>query len=218
MKVQLLNYFGNDEMVANVARVSFAKEAAHYTVDQNAKLIKFLAIHGHTSPFRHPQLQFRLTMPLYVERQIFKHQVGVSVNSISGRYVDFSDTYHEIEQFRSQSKHAKQGSGVHVSESVNDKARAVQRNLIDHAKDAYKDLLKLGICKEQARTLLPLSLNTECIMTFSLLALSHLFHLRLKSDVQEETRELTKLMYVEVMKLDAFQVSLHALVYETKKK
>jgi len=88
MKVELLEIFGNDDMVATAARVSFGKEASNYSVDQNAKLIKYLAEHNHTSPFRHPQLQYRITCPIFVERQLFKHQVGLTANSISGRYVE----------------------------------------------------------------------------------------------------------------------------------
>jgi len=91
MKIELLEIFGNDDMVVDAARVSYGKEASNYSEYQNAKLIKYLAEHNHTSPFRHPQIQFRITCPIYVERQLFKHQVGLSANSISGRYVDFID-------------------------------------------------------------------------------------------------------------------------------
>ena len=112
MKVQLLNIFGDDEMVATSARVSFQKEASDYTESQNEKLINFLAKNNHWSPFSHPQLQFRIEMPIYVERQINKTVVGVQVNSISGRYVDFSDSYTLIPEgeWRLQSKDSKQGS------------------------------------------------------------------------------------------------------------
>jgi len=73
MKVELLEIFGNDDMVANAARVSFGKIASNYTVEQNQKLIKYLAEHNHTSPFRHPQLQYRITCPIFVERQLLQH-------------------------------------------------------------------------------------------------------------------------------------------------
>ena len=88
MKVELLSHFGDDLMVANCARVSYGKSKIKLD-DKDSKLIKYLVEHKHTAPFRHPQLQFRITCPIYVERQLFKHQVGMSANSISGRYVDF---------------------------------------------------------------------------------------------------------------------------------
>lgn len=84
MKVELLNIFGNDEMVATAARVSFQKEATNYHESQNEKLINFLARESHWSPFSHPQLQFRIEMPIYVERQVIKTQTGVTYNCLSG--------------------------------------------------------------------------------------------------------------------------------------
>ena len=70
-KIELLNFFGGDLNHANVARVSYAKEADNYTEEQNSKLIKYLVEHKHTSPFRHSTLQFRIKCPIYVERQLF---------------------------------------------------------------------------------------------------------------------------------------------------
>ena len=110
MNAELLQIFGDDNMVVDAARVSFGKEAANYSEENNARLIKYLAQHNHTSPFRHPQIQYRITCPIFVERQLFKHQVGLTANSISGRYVDFEDNYYKIDNFRIQSKSSKQGS------------------------------------------------------------------------------------------------------------
>lgn len=215
MKIELLDYFGGDINHANVARVSYAKEAKNYSHELNERLIKFLVKHKHTSPFRHSTLQFRVKCPIYVERQIFKHQVGISVNSISGRYVDFSDTYHEIKEWRTQSKSSKQGSGEPLSNSDNHKCLKIQENIIQSAKHAYDDLIKLGVSKEQARTILPLSLQTEFIWTGSFLAFIHLCDLRLKSDTQKETRDLVKSMLDEVIKIEnnPFKISLKAFGY-----
>lgn len=190
MKIELLSHFGNDEMVANVARVSYAKEASNYTEEQNAKLIKYLWEHKHTSCFRHPQLQFRVKCPIYVERQLFKHQVGISVNSISGRYVDFSDSYSMIPfgEWRKQSKSSKQGSEGLVEDQ--DGCHKIQNDIIYRCKEAYEMLLDRGVSKEQARTVLPLSLETEFIWTGSLLAFFHMCSLRLKPDTQRETRDV----------------------------
>lgn len=99
MKVELLNYFGSDLMCINAARVSYGKSKEIFD-EKDAKLIKFLVEHKHIAPFRHPQLQFRIECPVFVERQMFKHQVGLSANSISGRYVDFSDKYYKFDKLR----------------------------------------------------------------------------------------------------------------------
>lgn len=205
MNAELLpknGYSGSDELVCDVARVSYGKEASNYNEEQNAKLIKYLVKHGHTSPFRHILLRFRVKCPIYVERQIFKHQVGISVNSISGRYVDFSDSYYEIKQFRTQSKDSKQGSGVDLDGSDNKHALIIQNDVIEFCKKAYQDLIGLGVSKEQARSVLPLSLETEFIWTGSFLAFVHLCNLRLKEDTQKETRMLVTEMLTLVKNIE----------------
>jgi thymidylate synthase (FAD) len=210
MKIELLEIFGNDEMVANAARVSFGKEASNYSEDQNAKLIKYLASHGHTSPFRHPQLQYRITCPIYVERQLFKHQVGLTANSISGRYVDFEDNYYRIEDFRLQSKSSKQGSGGDLEMYDNDAALIIQDAVINYCSTAYHDLLQLGVAKEQARTILPLNLNTTFIWTGSLYAYINMFKLRIDANAQAETRYIAMEMLHELKLTNKFILSLEA--------
>lgn len=208
---ELLSFFGNDEMVANVARVSYQKEASNYTEEQNEKLLKYLWKHKHTSPFRHPQLQFRIKCPIYIERQIFKHFVGVQVNSLSGRYIDFSDSYSLIQNWREQSTDSKQGSGADLHPIAQFECHNIERHVIETCMDAYEKLINLGVSKEQARTILPLNLQTEFIWTGSLQAFMHLCSLRLKSDAQKETRDVVAAMLVEVaVKTDgAFKQSLN---------
>lgn len=215
MKVEILNHLGGDAMVVDVARVSYGKESSNYTQEQNDKLLGYLAKHGHTSPFRHTQLQFRIKCPIYVERQLFKHQVGISVNSISGRYVDFSDSYSHIAIFRKQSKNSKQGSGENLQQHENEQALKIQDHVIDTCKEAYKMLLDLGVSKEQARTVLPLALETEFIWTGSFLAFIHLCNLRLKEDTQLETRIVAQQMLDLVRHIEGnpFEQSLKAFGY-----
>lgn len=213
MKAELLRnngYSGSDELVCDVARVSYGKEASNYTEEQNAKLIKYLVKHGHTSPFRHILLRFRIKCPIYVERQVHKHQIGISVNSISGRYVDFSDSYYKIEQFRTQSKDSKQGSGEDLSEDKNNIAKQIQGDVIEYCKWAYNTLIHHGVSKEQARSVLPLSLETEFIWTGSFLAFVHLCNLRLKEDTQKETRMLVQEMLNQVKELGVFKETIKA--------
>lgn len=214
MKAELLDYFGDDLMVVNAARVSFGKNKEIFDA-KDEKLIKYLFDHKHTSVFRHPQLQFRLTMPIFIERQLFKHQVGISANSISGRYVDFSDSYYIIELFRKQSANSKQGSDGFLSKEENDEAWMLYQRAVLHAKQSYESLLGLGVSKEQARAVLPMALETQCVWTGSLLAFFHLCNLRLKPDAQQETRELVQSMLDEVKKIEGnpFRASLEAFGY-----
>ena len=208
MQAELLNYFGNDLMVVNAARVSYGKSKD--CIDQkDEKLINFLVEHKHVAPFRHAQLQFRIECPIFVERQLFKHQVGMSANSISGRYVDFSDNYFSVKSLRKQSKSSKQGS-----EGELDRPDLIEKmnTLVEQSSQLYKDLCDAGVAKEQARIILPLCLETQFIWTGSLLAVMHFWALRLKSDTQEETRllALDMLNLVKNIDGDPFALTLKA--------
>ena len=200
--VELISYFGSDEMIVDVARVSYNKQSSNYTQEQNVRLIEYLVKHQHTSPFRHPQLQFRITCPIYVERQLFKHQIGLSANSISGRYVDFSDSYTQIKQWRKQSKSSKQGSDEPLEDMHQETFSDLELSVVNYCKSIYERMIRAGIAKEQARTILPLNLNTSFIWTGSLLAFIHLWQLRLKPDAQQETREIAQQMLELVQNIE----------------
>ena len=201
MKAELLDYFGDDLMVVNAARVSYGKEKTVFD-DKDIGLLKFLIEHKHTSPFRHPQLQFRITCPIYVERQLFKHQVGLTANSISGRYGDFSDSYTLPNELRLQSKDSKQGSDGSLSEPLNQELCDKIEDLVDQSASLYNELCEAGVAKEQARIVLPLCLNTQFIWTGSLAAFLPMWGLRIKPDAQYETRNLAQQMLELVENLE----------------
>ena len=201
MKVELLDYFGSDKMAVDVARVSYGKIKEQFD-DKDVRLIKFLVEHKHPSPFRHAQLQFRVQCPIYVERQLFKHQVGWSANSISGRYVDFSYSYELPKQLRYQSKDSKQGSAGDIPEYENSMLLIKMRELIEKSKALYEELVQAGVSKEQCRIILPLCLETTFVWTGSMLAFLHLCELRLKPDAQKETRDVVEEMLKQVKSIE----------------
>lgn len=209
--IELLNVSGDDLMVVNAARVSYGKTKGVLD-EKDSKLISYLVNHGHTSPFRHPHLSFRITCPIYVERQLFKHQVGWTANSISGRYVDFSDTYSVPTQLRLQSKDSKQGSSGLLPSDINDELVARMQKLVNDAADLYAELVKHDVAKEQARVILPLCLNTSFVWTGSFQAFMHLCGLRIKPDAQQETREVVQEMLDRVKELpsEPFKYSIKA--------
>lgn len=211
MNAELINYFGNDLMVVNAARVSYGKNKE--TLDEkDEKLINYLVKHQHIAPFRHPQLQFRIECPIFVERQLFKHQVGLSANSISGRYVDFSDKYFEIKKLRKQSKSSKQGSDGYIEDQ--NLLSKINKH-IQLSKELYQELCEADVAKEQSRVILPLCLETQFIWTGSLLAFLHFWNLRLKPDTQEETRIIANEMLNLVKNIadNPFQYTLKAFGY-----
>src|SRR5210317_1216424 len=110
MKVELVDKMGTDLSVVNAARVSYAKSKESFDVVKDEKLIKYLAEHEHWSPFAHASLQFRIKAPIFVARQLVKHQVGLVWNEVSRRYVDTPPEFYVPFIWRGAPENKKQGS------------------------------------------------------------------------------------------------------------
>ena len=206
-EVELLEVFGSDLTVVNAARVSMGKESTAMTPG-DAKLIKYLATHKHVSPFFHPQIRFRFKMPIPIAREWFRHTVGFSRNEISRRYVDTDPEFFEPTMWRQRNPSIKQGSmdtPVLEHTQVQDKVHQWHTQALD----LYKDLLKEGVCPEQARFVLPQSMYTEFIETGSLYGYARLCGLRDSPDAQKEIRDYAQ--QVSVLLAEKFPVSWSAL-------
>jgi thymidylate synthase (FAD) len=188
-QVELLHVMGDDLMVVNAARVSFAKESTEFK-EQDTKLVNYLAKHNHISPFFHPQIQFRIKMPIFVAREWYRHQIGFSRNEVSRRYVsDMPECWTpELTDFREKDAKIKQGS-KDTPIKLADVAQNLYATSTRISLEAYDELLKLGVAPEVARTVLPQSMYTEFIETGSLAAYSRLFKLRTSPDAQREIQK-----------------------------
>jgi len=188
MQVELLDVFGDDLTVVNAARVSFAKESTSLT-EGDCKLIRYLAEHEHVTPFFHPQARFRIKMPIFVAREWYRHQIGFARNEVSRRYVDSDPEFWTPDILRERDANKKQGS-KDTQVACNDLCRDL---ILKHNSDSlelYKDLLKVGVCPEQARIVLPQNMMTEFIETGSLAAYARLYKLRIDPHAQREIREV----------------------------
>ena len=181
MKVDFIDKMGSDLSVVNAARVSFAKVKKDLDAKDD-KLIKYLAHWGHWSPFAHATMSFRIKAPIFVARQLVKHQVGLSWNEVSRRYVDDQPEFYMIDEWRSRpDKSIKQGSGDRVIKyDIN--------HAVNIAKETYNDMLEEGIAPEMARMILPQNMMTEWIWSGTLYAFARVCNLRLDGHAQEETR------------------------------
>lgn len=192
--VTLIDHMGSDLTVVNAARVSFAKvskEGPLSLADQ--KLIRYLAKHDHWSPFGHASIQFHIKAPVFVARQLIKHQVGLVWNEVSRRYVEDEVIYHTPKVWRGSPENKKQGSS---DEEININPR---NDLVDDyqqvlklAKWTYEELLRKGVCPEQARMVLPQSMMTEWYWSGTLYAFARVCNLRCKDDAQKETQMVAK--------------------------
>jgi thymidylate synthase (FAD) len=210
MEVSLLDTMGSDDGVTNAARVSFAKDATNFTDEQNDKLIEYLAKHNHWSPFAHTSLQFRIKAPIFVARQLGKHQVGLVWNEVSRRYVDFEPEFYMPPTLRLKAANVKQGSSEDILD-LTDWRYTESEWVVKNCKDLYNDLLNAGVCAEQARMFLPQNMMTEWIWTGSLMAFSRVCQLRLDSHTQYETRLIAQKIDKEIRTCGLFDVSWEAL-------
>ena len=206
IKVEMIDKMGSDLSVVNAARVSYAKIKEQFE-DKDAKLISFLAKHGHWSPFAHASISFRIRAPVFVARQLVKHQVGLSWNEVSRRYVSYEPELYKIDEWRGKPVNSKQGSSGTIK--LSELAEVTYSEMMDGLKILYNQLLSEGVAPEQARAVLPQSMMTEWIWSGTLYAFARVCDLRCKPDVQKETREVAE--YIDSYSIYHFPVSWNAL-------
>ena len=189
-----IDHMGSDLSVVNAARVSFGKVSdwnepsmgkASGLSDRDAKLVRYLAVHKHISPFGHAFCTWHVKAPVFVARQLVKHKF-LRWNEISRRYVDDELEFYKPDVWRGRSADKKQGSEGVV------KLYGVAEQIVDdyaaEALTAYQVLLEAGVAPEQARMVLPQSTMTEWYWSGSLDALADMCNLRCTGDTQLETR------------------------------
>ena len=209
--IEVVDKLGDDLTVVNSARVSFGKRKEVWD-EKDAKLVRYLAKNKHFSPFRHLQIQLNIKAPEFVMRQLFRHVVGIEAtsnyptkdtpwNEISGRYVPVKEYYYP-EVWRKQSQDNKQASEGKLDYDGQETASSLYRTGINETKRIYEELVNLGVAKEQARSILPLSQYTQVWWTASFQSIMNFIELRdeptAQVEIQEYARALKKIM------LDAF--------------
>jgi len=191
--LRLLDSMGNSLSVVNDARQSFAAESTEWT-ERDGKLLRYLAKHHHTSPFRGVVFKWSVKAPLFVARQWWKHTVASTFvddqlgwNEKSFRYcaADEAEFYIPIE-FLQQSEDNRQASAGPLPSRSQSLAFAQYAQAVEACKQAYAGLLLTGVSKEQARAILPSALYTSFVWTCSLQALFHFISLRIGHGAQGE--------------------------------
>ena len=200
IEVSLIDYMGTDLSIVNAARVSFHKESGWEWDEEfleykqgvlkpsDAKLINYLAKHKHTSPFNHTFITMKVKAPLFVSRQLVKHEY-MPINEISRRYVDDEPEFFLPGEWRKRADNKKQGSSDEVF--TGDEAADLDRRAeecIRNCLNTYNYFLVRGVCPEQARMNLPLNMITEWYWSGTLKAYAKMLGLRLDSHTQYESR------------------------------
>lgn len=203
--IELIDTLGDDLTPVNAARVSFDGFSKEFT-DKDRKLSKYLIKHKHFSPFRHQHCMFVIKAPEFVMRQWYKHVVGIETtsshptkdhawNEISGRYVPYTEFY-EPTEFRKQSQDNKQASEGLIEEQVG--ASLLWKESQQIAIQNYERMLEMGMAKEQARSILPLTVYTKVWWTASFQSIMNFIELRdeptSQIEIQEYARALKTIM------------------------
>jgi thymidylate synthase (FAD) len=210
-EVTLLDSCGSDLSVVNAARVSFAKQSSWTNVgeyehvggdlelaEKDAKLINYLAKHKHKSPFNHCFMSFRVKAPIFVARQLVKHEY-LPWNEVSRRYVTDEPEFYIPDGWRMSADNVKQGSGGLLVDQGTQKEIALMTT--QYSLDAYNTLMRNNVCAEQARMVLPQNTMTEWIWSGTLFAFAKMCKLRLDPHTQKETQEIAQLISNEASKL-----------------
>ena len=219
MSVALADSMGSDLSVVNAARVSFAKESDwDYDIkhdgrfnerlqEKDQKLINYLAKHNHWSPFAHNSLTFRIKAPIFVARQLVKHQVGGVWNEVSRRYVDDEPEFYFPEVWRGKPiGNIKQGSAGEWHDTEINVAYEMIQDLVT----TYKLMVRKGCAPEMARMILPQNMMTEWWWTGSLMFFARVCKQRLDPHAQEETRQVAQKINDNIP--DEFKHSWRALM------
>lgn len=225
MNVEYMDHSGDDLLIVNAARTSFAKESKELT-DKDAKLIHFLAREKHLLPFRHPTVTFRCRAPLFVARQLGKHQSGMSWSEESRRYIDDEPEFYWPDKWRKRAENVKQGSSDEEVIRLQTKTfptiypsgvegpwidtHRLAKTLVDRALSVYKEMLEAKVAPEQARMVLPQNMYINWVWTGTLLAWVHMVKQRTAPDTQRETQHFAQLVKAHLEKL--YPVSMQALM------
>ena len=213
--IEVVDVLGDDLTPVNAARVSFGGRSKTLE-DKDRRLSKFLIKHKHFSPFRHQHVMMIIKAPEFVMRQWYKHVVGIETtsshptkdhawNEISGRYVPVKEYYYP-QYFRKQSADNKQASEGEIEDQK--QGYFLWEKGLHQVQETYKELLELGVAKEQARAILPLNQYTQVWWTASFQAIMNFIELRdektAQVEIQEYARALKKIMlevYPETTKI-----------------
>lgn len=220
MTVTLKDHMGSDLSVVNAARVSFAKESDWVAVpiavtgdgvelfgdelsERDAKLIQYLAKHNHWTPFGHTSVTLHIKAPIFIARQLGKHQVGLVWNEVSRRYVDDEPEFYVPEAWRARPEDGiKQGSSDETIPLESVKLGLMSwgeyateigyTSLLADTHDLYSNLLKAGVAPEMARMVLPQSMMTEWYWTGSIAAWARVYKLRNEETAQKEAQVIAQ--------------------------
>jgi thymidylate synthase (FAD) len=196
--VHYRDHMGDDNLVVDAFRASFAKMSANYTTEQNVSLLQRNILDSHTSPARHPQLSVFIEAPIFVMRQAMRHNIGGTHNEASMRYIVPDELeFYVPEVWRRKGETRRDGSGEDFSHDTSRFfERHVAHDVYARIENVYDFLIHEGVAPELARIILPVSTYTRVLTTGSLLYWANFCKQRLDRHAQFEVQQLAMKIYV----------------------
>lgn len=191
--VALIDRMGEEIKAVNAARVSFGKFKTEFD-DKDATLLNFLIDEGHFAPLEHITLTFLVHCPLFVRGQWMRHRT-FAYNEVSRRYTEVDIELYTAKNYRVQSANNKQASIDGQFIENNEEAEKIMQEANNKAFETYNKLLELGVCREQARSILPQNMFVTFYATVNMRNLLHFLSLRMDAHAQKEIREYACAMH-----------------------
>jgi len=193
-RVDYVNHMGDDLTVVNSARVSFGVEKEGLD-GRDRKLISYLIKHRHTSTLEHNLITYRFSVPMFVRSQHHRHRTW-SYNEISRRYTDVNIKFYEPQGFRTQHKSNRQASNADelINPVLSCGSDCDEMVGLHHqtSLDLFNRMIEAGVCREQARGVLPQNLYTEYYGTVNLSNLLKFIDLRTHEGAQWEIQKVAE--------------------------
>ena len=193
--VALLRHSGEEVDIVNAARVSFGKMRKEMN-EADERLLSFLISEKHFAPLEHITFTFLVHRPLFVRSQWHRHRT-FSYNEISRRYTEVDMEIYTPSRFRVQSTDNKQASddNTFLDDDLSHTANSMIKEANEKLLQIYNDLLKGGVCREQARGILPQNMMTTFYATVNFRNLLHFLSLRMDKHAQWEIRQYANAIY-----------------------
>jgi thymidylate synthase (FAD) len=184
--VGLIDHLGTESTIVNAARVSFGKLKSEME-ERDIKLLEYLIANRHTSPLEHMVFTFSIHCPLFVRGQWHRHRTW-SYNEISRRYTEIDMEFYTPAELRRQSENNRQASFSDPDFDGSALAQEIKKHNLASL-ELYEKLLASGVCREQARGVLPQNMMVTFWGTVDLSNLLHFLELRDSDHAQSEIKE-----------------------------
>lgn len=201
--VELLGYYGSDQVHAQSAWTSTSRDLTPEKLDRVESLLTMLAKEGHHTPFEKSSLHFLVNVDQATHIHLLKHRIGVSINGESARYKELKEdkTYIPEDWLLGHESSTEQGILTHWADTLSTQS-AVMNKLYHQCLEDLSPILGRKRTKESARFFKTMNSQITMDIMFNWRSFYHFLKLRNSEHAQLEVRELAQEMLMLVKSID----------------